>query len=122
MPGEADDLIYRGTGMNRTEKRVDALGSGTFLIGLGVLFATGWWWPGIMFVVGLTAIVEALAAGRGWYAFQAGSWSILIGVWAIFHFAVAALFIGLGTAALLGYFVKEDQFAKPKVNTDPLAE
>lgn len=35
------------------------IAGGIFLIGLGILIMTGYWWPGIMFVIGL-----ALGADR----------------------------------------------------------
>jgi hypothetical protein len=34
--------------------------SAIWLIGLGVLFLTGWWWPGILILVGLSMVVSAL--------------------------------------------------------------
>lgn len=39
---------------------------GVFLIGLAVLFITGWWWPGIMFVVGAAMLARTTAQGRPW--------------------------------------------------------
>jgi hypothetical protein len=33
---------------------------GLWLIGIPVLAATGWWWPGIMVLVGLSAILGAI--------------------------------------------------------------
>jgi hypothetical protein len=35
-------------------KRASSISGGIFLIGLGVLFLTGWWWPGILVVIGLS--------------------------------------------------------------------
>lgn len=37
---------------------------GIFLIGLGILALTGWWWPGIMVVVGLSLAIKQTAKGR----------------------------------------------------------
>jgi hypothetical protein len=31
-----------------------------WLIGLAILFWTGWWWPGILILVGISALVEAV--------------------------------------------------------------
>jgi hypothetical protein len=38
--------------------------SGIFLIGLGILIYTGWWWPGIMFVIGLASGAELVFRGK----------------------------------------------------------
>ncbi len=35
------------------QRTASAIWLGIFLIGLGVLLYTGWWWPGIMLVLGL---------------------------------------------------------------------
>jgi hypothetical protein len=38
--------------------------SGIMLIGIGILLFTGWWWPGIMVVVGLSAAADRFLQGR----------------------------------------------------------
>ncbi len=38
---------------------------GVFLIGLGMLLLTGWWWPGIMAVLGLAGAAGLLYRGQG---------------------------------------------------------
>lgn len=41
--------------INETRNRqASAISGGLFLISLGVLVFTGWWWPGIMFAIGLS--------------------------------------------------------------------
>jgi len=40
--------------------QVQAAQSAIWLIGLGVLFLTGWWWPGILIVIGLSMVAGAL--------------------------------------------------------------
>jgi hypothetical protein len=37
---------------------------GIFLISLGVLLATGWWWPGIMIAIGLSGGAELIFRGK----------------------------------------------------------
>jgi hypothetical protein len=37
---------------------------GLILIGLGVLLVTGWWWPGIMVVLGVALAAERWLSGR----------------------------------------------------------
>jgi hypothetical protein len=48
-----------------TKRTKSGIAAGIFLIGLGVLVTTGSWWPGIMFVIGLS--VGADRAFRGNY-------------------------------------------------------
>jgi hypothetical protein len=38
--------------------------AGIMLIGLGILVFTGWWWPGIMLVIGTALGVEKFLQGR----------------------------------------------------------
>ncbi len=41
---------------DKEKKRMaDAVAGAIFLIGLGILIITGWWWPGIMVVIGLSS-------------------------------------------------------------------
>jgi hypothetical protein len=46
--------------------RPSAISGGIFLIGLGVLLFTNWWWPGIMVVVGLAVCAELVFRGQIW--------------------------------------------------------
>ena len=62
------------------EKRSSEILGGTFLIGLAVLFLTGWWWPGIMYVIGIALIARTVSEGRNWMSERAGLVSIGIGV------------------------------------------
>jgi hypothetical protein len=52
----------------RRARRADRLGGsisgGVFLIGLGMLVLTGWWWPGIMLVIGLAGAAELARQGQ----------------------------------------------------------
>jgi hypothetical protein len=38
--------------------------SGIMLIGLGILAFTGWWWPGIMLVIGTALGVDKIMQGK----------------------------------------------------------
>jgi len=46
------------------KKQASGISGGIFLIGLGVLLFTGWWWPGIMLVIGLSAGAEQIFRGK----------------------------------------------------------
>lgn len=49
--------------MNK-QKQASAISGGIFLIGLGLLLFTGWWWPGIMLVIGLSGGAEQIFRGQ----------------------------------------------------------
>src|SRR5437588_11266360 len=59
--------VTRSEPMALHKHRAHAIVGAVWMFGLAALFYTGRWWPGIMFVVGLSAIVEGLIAGQGWY-------------------------------------------------------
>jgi hypothetical protein len=44
--------------------RSSNISGGIFLIGLGVLAFTNWWWPGIMLVIGLSGGAELIFRGE----------------------------------------------------------
>lgn len=46
------------------KRRASTISGGIFLISLGVLLFTGWWWPGIMFAIGLSAGAELVFRGK----------------------------------------------------------
>ena len=65
--------------MHKGEK-ASQVGTGVFFVGLGLLFFTGWWWPGIMFVIAASMIVGTMAAGESWTSATGALWLIGIGV------------------------------------------
>jgi len=96
--------------------QANALVGGIWLIGLGVLFATGFWWPGIMFVIGIAAIVQCWLMNRPLCAMHGGFWCILIGLWAMFRFSLAFLFVGMGVYVILSALFGPNPFRKPYVD------
>ena len=82
---------------NRDRSRILTLG--VWLIGLGILFETRLWWPGILFLGAAAALIQA------WSAYgpedrrtmiRVGATLALIGAWALVRFSVAFLLVGLG--------------------------
>ena len=51
--------------MNR-QRRASGISGGIFLVCLGILIITGWWWPGIMFAIGLASGAELVFRGKVW--------------------------------------------------------
>lgn len=50
--------------MNRRSVRASSIAGGIFLLGLGMLALTGWWWPGIMLVIGGASAAELARRGQ----------------------------------------------------------
>lgn len=74
--------------------RAQTFSGAVFLVGLGFLFLINHLWPGILFVVGLTILVQGLVEGRAWHASKGAFWTIGLGL--IFEIgANGATFIGL---------------------------
>ncbi|MBI9044668.1 MAG: hypothetical protein JEZ06_09295 [Anaerolineaceae bacterium] len=46
------------------KKQASNISGGIFLIGIGVLMFTNWWWPGIMLVIGLSGGAEQIFRGK----------------------------------------------------------
>lgn len=82
------------------------VGLAVLFIGLGWLFLTGYWWPGILFVIGFMVIVQGMAEGKRLSEMQGGL--ILVGVGTIFAlgFKLWLLFIAAGLALLFVYAVR----------------
>ena len=60
------------------KRRASAVSGGIFLICLGVLLITGWWWPGIMFAIGLSGGAELIFRGRIWQGIGTLAFFILL--------------------------------------------
>lgn len=41
-----------------SKSQADQAATGVFLIGLAVLFMTGFWWPGMLFVIGFSSMAR----------------------------------------------------------------
>ena len=81
------------------KRQADAISGGIFLISLGVLLATGWWWPGIMVAIGLSSGASLIFRGRTW-----------AGIGSLAFFCGIAIFVELIRVAdipwaLLGPFI-----------------
>lgn len=46
--------------------RSDQIFGGVMLIGIAILFLANWFWPGILYVVGIATIVRSVAEGKSW--------------------------------------------------------
>ena len=46
------------------KRMASAISGGIFLISLGVLLVTGWWWPGIMVALGLASGAALIFRGK----------------------------------------------------------
>jgi hypothetical protein len=87
----------------------DAISGGIFMIGLGVLFFTGWWWPGILGAIGLSSGAGLIFRGRVWQGIftMAFFFAIPIGIWIIqerdvdWTLVVAFILIGAGVVTLV---------------------
>jgi hypothetical protein len=71
---------------DKNKKRIaDSISGGIFLICLGLLIYTGWWWPGIMVAIGLSSGASLIFRGRIWRGILSFVFfvSIPIGIWII---------------------------------------
>lgn len=64
----------------KQHENASQIGGGVFLVGLGMLFLTGWWWPGIMFVIAASIIARTMAEGKPLNSATGAFWLIGIGV------------------------------------------
>ena len=91
----------------------DAISGGIFLISLGVLLFTGWWWPGIMIALGLSSGAGLIFRGKIWQGVLSLAFfcSIPIGVWIIQETEVPwtlvgpLILIGIGVIVLVKAFI-----------------
>jgi hypothetical protein len=59
-----NDSDHRNSGFGYPANLRNPYALGIFFIGLAILLYTGWWWPGIMPVLGISLCVEFATRGR----------------------------------------------------------
>ncbi len=91
--------------MSLNRDQSNAVIAGIWLIGFGILFATKAWFPGIFFLIAVTALAQGIMYGRSWPAIQGAFWLAALGLWAVFRFNVAFLFVAMGIAVLARAFL-----------------
>ncbi len=99
--------------MNR-QHEADGISGGLFLIGLGVIFLTGWWWPGIMVAIGIAAVSSLVFRGK--YTEAVGPALIFFGIPLLttadipWHLFGPMVLIGIGLIVLAKTFYLKDQY------------
>jgi hypothetical protein len=96
--------------MDFNKNRSDQTFGGVMLIGLALLFLTGWWWPGIMFVIGAALLARGQVEGTPWNENTAAL--AVLGVGLVFWLGIFSwnwlplLMIGVGAYLLFGDRIK----------------
>lgn len=49
-----------------SKRKAEAISNGVFLVGIGVLFWTNFWWPGILLVIWASLATRQYLTGRNW--------------------------------------------------------
>jgi hypothetical protein len=102
---------------DKEKKRMaGALSGGIFLISLGILLVTGWWWPGIMVALGLSSGAALIFRGKTWQG--VGTLAFFCGIAVLVEIARrtdidglvvgAMILIGIGVIILLKAFFFRD--------------
>lgn len=94
------------------KSQTEAISGGIFLIGIALLWITGWWFPGILFVIGAASMASALREGSDWKTAHGALWMFGLGCifWFNLPWAVILLMIGVGMlfSCKTGYKQKND--------------
>lgn len=96
--------------MSQMRRQSDQVFWGVILIGVAILLLTGYWWPGVMFVMGAAMIVREVNEGREWSSNRNALVMIGLGIvfalWDVLHFAGEFLWplvlIAIGAYLLFG--------------------
>ena len=100
------------------QRKASAIWLGIFLIGLAVLIYTGWWWPGIMVILGLAGCAALIFRGKtlegiGTLAFFWGIAAVVIivqetGAEIPWTLVAPLVLIGIGVIVLVKAFYLRD--------------
>jgi hypothetical protein len=84
----------------------DQLSGGVALLGLGLIFLTGWWWPGLLFLGGAISLAQTIESGRRWYAAQGALWMFGLGLVFAMGFSIGLLLLLVGGSMLGGHLLR----------------
>ncbi len=96
------------------QHEADGISGGLSLIGLGIVFLTGWWWPGIMVAVGVAAVSSLVFRGK--YTEAIAPALIFFGIPLLvtanmpWHLFGPMVLIGVGLIVLVKNFYLKNQF------------
>jgi len=102
---------------DKNKKRMaDGISGGIFMISLGVLLYTGWWWPGIMVAIGLSSAASLIFRGQIWKGILSFAFfvSIPLGIWIINETDIPwtligpLILIGIGVIIIVKVFFFRD--------------
>ena len=79
---------------------------GLFLIGLAVLALTGWWWPGILVLIGITSLAGSLLSGQLWLGLQGALWMFGIALIVITNFWWPGILLLAGISAIIATLLR----------------
>ena len=86
---------------------------GIWLIGIAVLAVTGWWWPGIMVLIGMSALVGGLQSGGSWEqrsgGIQGAIWMFGIAVLAVTGCLWPGIMVLVGLSAIFGAISRNER-------------
>ncbi len=83
-----------------SKERSDQVFGGVFLIGLAILFLTSYWWPGLLFVLGIAMLAQTYTQGKALTSNTRAL--ILLGLGVLFALApIASMFGGLPIVPLV---------------------
>lgn len=91
--------------------RWENAGGAIVLIGIGLIFLLGiGFWPWILFVVAVPALLGGIARGGLWAGMQGAVWLVGIGVIALFNIWWPGILILIGISMLVGMVEKPPVF------------
>lgn len=99
-----------------TSERPTRLLVAVWLIGLGVLYASKRFWPGILFLGGATALIQAYYYPERRNTGRFGVFMILLGLWAMLRLSLPVLLIGLGVYLIFSSLFSTGVRRKPHVD------
>jgi hypothetical protein len=99
-----------------SKERSDQIFGGVMLIGIAILFLINWFWPGILFVVGIALLAKSVGEGKSWAENRGALVVLAVGVFFVLE-DVLNIFSGnwwpfllilLGVYLLFGHNLRRD--------------
>ena len=97
--------------------KAEQVSGAVFLIGLGLVWITGWWFPGMLFVMGASIMASAIVNNHPWTSATGALWMFGLGTIFWLNLPWGFIFLLIGLSMFCSTQVK-DEFSGGKVKND----
>ena len=96
--------------------KAEQISGAIFFIGMALVWMTGWWFPGMFFVIGATIMASAIVNNHPWTSATGALWMFGLGTIFWLNLPWAFIFLLIGLSMLCGGQSRDEIFGEKAKN------